>query len=193
MKLRNRIIWTFGHGLHTTRRFSGRYEVILWYSKGNEYLFNLDAVRVAQKYPGKRRYKGPRKGEFSGNPLGKNPSDVWEIPNVKALHVEKTAHPCQFPVALAKRLIDALTTRRGIVLDPFAGSGTAGVAAILSGRQFIGAEINKRYVRIAQKRLIQALNGSVKYRPGHLPIRTPQAGEAVSRRPAHFKMHGQIE
>jgi adenine-specific DNA-methyltransferase len=134
-------------------------------------------------------YKGPRKGEFSGNPLGKNPSDVWEIPNVKALHVEKTAHPCQFPVALAKRLIDAVTPRQGIVLDPFAGSASAGVAAILSGRRFIGAEINKRYVNIARRRMTEALNGSVRYRPEYLPVRLPQAGEAVSKRPPHFKIH----
>jgi adenine-specific DNA-methyltransferase len=90
--LRNRIIWTFGHGTHAKRRFSGRYETVLWYTKGENYHFNLDAVRVRQKYPGKRHYKGPHRGEWSGNPLGKNPSDVWEIPNVKANHVEKTDH-----------------------------------------------------------------------------------------------------
>jgi adenine-specific DNA-methyltransferase len=186
LKLRNRIIWTFGHGLHLTRRFSGRHEVVLWYSKGDEYLFNLDSVRVAQKYPGKRRYKGPRKGEYSGNPEGKNPSDVWAIPNVKACHVEKTDHPCQFPVALAKRLIDALTPPGGTVLDPFAGSATTGVAAILSGRKFIGAEIYEPYVNLARERLRAALDGSIRYRPEFLDIREPQAGEAVSRRPAHF-------
>ncbi len=80
--LRNRIIWTFGHGLNSTQRFSGRHETILWFTKGNEYEFNLDNVRIPQKYPGKRAYKGPNKGKFSGNPLGKNPSDVWDIPNV---------------------------------------------------------------------------------------------------------------
>jgi hypothetical protein len=98
--LRNRIIWTFAHGVHASRRFSGRHETVLWFTKGNDYAFNLDAVRVPQKYPGKRHYKGPKKGQLSGNPLGKNPSDVWEIPNVKANHIEKTDHPCQFPVAL---------------------------------------------------------------------------------------------
>lgn len=94
--LRNRIIWTFGHGLNSTNRFSGRHETILWFSKGTPKQFNLDEVRIPQKYPGKRAYKGPHKGELSGHPLGKNPSDVWEIssdvwdiPNVKAMHVEK--------------------------------------------------------------------------------------------------------
>src|SRR6266404_2885209 len=107
--LRNRIIWTFGHGYHCSRRFSGRHEVILWFTKGEKFYFNLDRVRVPQKYPGKRGYKGAKKGIFTCNPLGKNPSDVWEIPNVKANHVEKTNHPCQFPIGLVIRIIRALS------------------------------------------------------------------------------------
>ncbi len=81
LKMRNRIVWYFGHGLHASKRFSGRYEVILWFTKSDDYTFNLDAVRVPSKYPNKRHFKGPKKGELSGNPLGKNPSDVWNIPN----------------------------------------------------------------------------------------------------------------
>lgn len=185
-RLRNRIIWTFGHGLHLEKRFSGRYEVVLWYSKGDKYNFNLDPVRVPQKYPGKRRYKGERKGEFSGNPLGKNPSDVWDIPNVKACHVEKTLHPCQFPIALAKRLIDSLSPECGLVFDPFAGSGTTGAAAVLSGRRFLGAELHPPYAAIARKRIQDALKDELRYRPEDKPVREPQQGEAVSRRPAHF-------
>ena len=116
LQLRNRIIWQFGHGLHTQKRFSGRYEVVLWYTKTdstkNGYTFNLDAVRVAAKYPGKRHFKGPAQGQLSGNPLGKNPEDVWNIPNVKSNHVEKTGHPCQFPVGFIERFVLALTNPR---------------------------------------------------------------------------------
>ena len=130
LKLRNRIIWRFNHGLHCSKRFSGRYEVILWFTKSDEYIFNLDSVRVPSKYPGKRHFKGPKKGQLSGNPLGKNPSDiwdivkqdweneVWDIPNVKANHPEKTEHPCQFPVELVQRCVLALTQPEGVVLDP---------------------------------------------------------------------------
>ena len=134
LDLRNRIVWTFGHGLNSSKRFSGRHEVVLWYTKGTEYEFDLDSVRVPQKYPGKRYYKGDKKGELSGNPLGKNPSDVWDIPNVKANHIEKTEHPCQFPVAVPQRLIKSLTPQNGVVFDPFVGSGTSGVAAIIENR-----------------------------------------------------------
>ena len=139
--LRNRIVWTFGHGVHAKRRFSGRHETVLWFTKGHNYKFNLDAVRVPQRYPGKRHYKGPNKGQWSGNPLGKNPSDVWEIPNVKANDIEKTKHPCQFPVALVQRLIRALVPPTGLVVDPFMGSGSSAVAAAIEGRSFAGCDV----------------------------------------------------
>lgn len=188
LKLRNRIIWSFGHGTHSHHRFSGRHETILWYTKGDDYYFDLDAVRVAQKYPGKRHYKGPKKGKFSGNPLGKNPTDVWDnIPNVKANHIEKTEHPCQFPVALVVRLIRSLCPKRGVVLDPFAGSGTTGVAALLEKRKFIGAEFSDKYHRIAVNRLRHVGNGSAKYRPLEKPVLAPTSAMSVARKPDHFK------
>ncbi|MFN0123901.1 MAG: DNA methyltransferase [Blastocatellia bacterium] len=79
LKLRNRMIWHYEHGQHARYRFSGRYETLLWFTKGDDYLFNLDAVRVPAKYPEKKHFRGPRHGELSGNPLGKNPGDVWEL------------------------------------------------------------------------------------------------------------------
>jgi adenine-specific DNA-methyltransferase len=77
LKLRNRIIWHFEHGLHCSKRLSGRYETILWFTKGDDYVFNLDSIRVPSKYPGKKYFKGPKAGQLSCNPLGKNPGDVW--------------------------------------------------------------------------------------------------------------------
>lgn len=150
---RNRIVWTFGHGLHCSKRFSGRHETVLWFSRGDAKVFDLDSVRVPQKYPGKRHYKGPKKGELSGNPLGKNPGDVWEISNVKNNHPEKTAHPCQFPEQLAERLIKAICPSVGVVLDPFMGSGTTGVACVKTGRNFIGIEMDAGYFQIAKDRI----------------------------------------
>ena len=183
--LRNRIIWTFGHGLNSLNRFSGRHETIMWFTKGKQTVFNLDDVRVPQKYPGKRSYKGPNKGQLSGNPLGKNPSDVWDIPNVKAKHVEKTDHPCQFPVAIPQRLIKALTTPNGLVLDPFTGSGSTGVAAIIEGRRFVGAEIQKEYYDIAIDRLKDAASGNAKIREDK-PVAEPNENSAVAKLPEEF-------
>lgn len=184
--LRNRIIWTFGHGLNSTQRFSGRHETILWFTKGENYKFNLDSIRIPQKYPGKRYYKGEHKGELSGNPLGKNPSDVWDIPNVKANHVEKTAHPCQFPVAIPLRLIRALTDVDGTVLDPFMGSGTSAVAALLANRKFIGAEIKEEYYAITCERIYSTLEGKVNVRED-IPVMKPNKNTAVAKLPNSFK------
>jgi adenine-specific DNA-methyltransferase len=184
--LRNRIVWTFAHGVHAKRRFSGRHETVLWFTKSKDYTFNLDAVRVPQKYPGKRHYKGPNKGEFSGNPLGKNPSDVWEIPNVKANHIEKTKHPCQFPVALVQRLIRALTPERGVIVDPFLGSGTSALAAAIEGRRFAGSELKQSYLAIAERRLAEFRQDIENYRPLERPILVPKGHEAVAKRPPHF-------
>lgn len=185
--LRNRIIWTFGHGLNSTNRFSGRHETIMWFTKGDQSIFNLDDVRVPQKYPGKRSYKGPNKGKFSCNLLGKNPSDVWDIPNVKAMHVEKTEHPCQFPVAIPQRLIKALTLSDGLVLDPFMGSGTTGVAALVEGRSFVGAEIQTNYYDIAVNRLKDAIEGKAKIREDK-PVAEPNKNAAVAKLPEEFAL-----
>lgn len=171
--LRNRIIWHFEHGLHCTKRLSGRYETILWFTKGDDYTFILDAIRVPSKYPNKRYFKGPRIGELSGNPLGKNPGDVWIIPNVKANHVEKTAHPCQFPVELVERLVLSLTDMRDIVFDPYMGVGSAVIAALKHGRSGYGCDIQPQYVEIAQQRVQQLRDGTLKTRPIGKPIYDP--------------------
>lgn len=134
LKLRNRIIWHFGHGLHSTRRLSGRYETINWWTRGEDYTWNLDPIRVPAKYPGKRYYKGPNVGKLSGNPKGKNPSDVWEFPNVKSNHPEKTIHPCQFPVELVERLVLSMTDEGDAVFDPYMGVGSSVIAALMHGR-----------------------------------------------------------
>ncbi|MEA3400310.1 MAG: site-specific DNA-methyltransferase, partial [Armatimonadota bacterium] len=173
LKLRNRIVWHFGHGLHCANRFSGRYEVILWFTKTDDYTFHLDPVRVPQKYPGKKHYKGPKAGQLSGNPKGKNPSDVWNMPNVKANHPEKTIHPCQFPVALVERLVLALTDPGDLVVDPYIGVGTSAAAAVLNDRRAAGADTMEDYLDIARRRVEQAAKGTLKYRPLNKPIYDP--------------------
>lgn len=170
LQMRNRIVWRFGHGLHCSRRLSGRYETIMWFTKSGRYTFNLDPIRVPSKYPGKRYFRGPRKGELSCNPLGKNPSDVWDIPNVKHNHVEKTGHPAQFPVELVERLVLSLTNAGDTVVDPYMGSGSTAVAALLHGRNSRGAEKEGRYVAIAARRLESLRAGTLKTRPMNTPI-----------------------
>ncbi|MBV9688934.1 MAG: site-specific DNA-methyltransferase [Ktedonobacteraceae bacterium] len=200
LKLRNRIIWYFEHGLHASKRFSGRYETLLWFTKSDDYTFNLDPVRVPAKYPGKRHFKGPQKGQLSGNPLGKNPSDVWkflceewetclwEIPNVKANHVEKTIHPCQFPVELVERCILALTHEYDRVLDPYCGVGSTLVAALMHQRRAIGIEKQEQYIEISQQRIRQLSHGQLRTRPMGQPVHKPSEREKVAQVPLEWKI-----
>jgi adenine-specific DNA-methyltransferase len=171
--LRNRIVWTFGHGLHCQKRFSGRHETILWFTKSEDYTFNLDPVRVPSKYPNKKAFKGPRKGKISSNPLGKNPSDVWEIPNVKWNHVEKTDHPCQFPVGLIERLVLALTNAGESVLDPYIGVGSTAIAALKHDRNAYGCDSDNGYIVIAWERIHQFRAGTLRTRPMNKPVYEP--------------------
>jgi adenine-specific DNA-methyltransferase len=198
LKLRNRIIWHFGHGLHASKRFSGRYETILWFTKSDDYIFNLDSVRIPSKYPGKRHYKGPQKGKPSGNPLGKNPSDIWEtisqeweeafweIPNVKANHPEKTEHPCQFPIELVERCVLALTGENDIVLDPFCGVGSALVAGLIHDRNVIGCDKDETYISLARQRIQEYFQGTLKTRPIGKQIYVPTGRENVSKVPTEW-------
>lgn len=173
LKLRNRIVWTFGHGLHCQKRFSGRHETILWFTKSDDYIFNLDPIRIPSKYPDKKHFKGPKKGELSSNPLGKNPSDVWDIPNVKSNHVEKTDHPCQFPVGLVERLVLSLTNEGENVLDPYMGVGSSAIAALKNDRNAFGCDLMEEYVNIANERIRDLIAGNLRTRPMNKPIYDP--------------------
>ena len=173
LKLRNRIVWHFGHGLHCTKRLSGRYETINWWTKGDDYTWNLDDIRVPSKYPNKRHFKGPNAGKLSGNPKGKNPSDVWAFPNVKNNHPEKTIHPCQFPVELVERLVLSMTDAGDAVLDPYMGVGSALIAALMHKRAAYGCDIMPTYVDIARQRVEQLRAGTLRTRPMGKPIYDP--------------------
>jgi DNA modification methylase len=199
LQLRNRIVWHFAHGLHASKRLSGRYEMLLWFTKNENYIFNLDAIRVSAKYPGKLHYKGDKKGLPSGNPLGKNPSDYWnfiynewesgiiDIPNVKANHPEKTIHPCQFPVELIERFVLALTNETDWILDPFGGVGSSVIAAIKHQRRGMSIEKDRNYISVARQRVIDFQNGILNLRPLGKQIYVPTGNEKISQIPLEWK------
>lgn len=198
LKLRNRVVWHFEHGLHASKRLSGRYEVLLWFTKSDDYVFNLDPIRVPSKYPGKRYYKGKKKGLPSGNPLGKNPSDFWtflqneqeagiiDIPNVKSNHPEKTEHPCQFPVELIERCVLAFTNEHDWVLDPFGGVGSTVLAALKHNRRGMTIDSQARYCKIAADRINEFQRGNLKLRPLGKPIHQPSGNESVTKKPVEW-------
>lgn len=153
MKPRNRIIWARQHGLHAQNKFSCRHETILWFTKSDNYKFNLDNVRVPQKYQNKKAYRGVNKGNFSCNPQGKNPGDIWLFRNVKHNHEEQTIHPAQFPEDLIARIVLSTTNDEDIVLDPYIGVGTVAVVARDYNRHFLGAELEKKYYDVSLRRI----------------------------------------
>ncbi|MGH9920152.1 MAG: DNA-methyltransferase [Nitrososphaerales archaeon] len=173
LHLRNRIVWHFEHGLHCSNRLSGRYETILWFTKADDYVFHLDPIRVPSKYPGKKYFKGPNAGRLSCNPLGKNPGDVWIFPNVKNNHVEKTVHPCQFPIELVERLVLALSEPGDGVFDPYMGVGSTVIAALMHDRVGYGCDVVQEYVDVAWERIHQLRAGRLRTRPMNKPVYDP--------------------
>ena len=181
-KLRNRIIWHFEHGLHSIKKFSGRYETIMWFTKSDNYYFDFDDIRVPQKYPGKVGYRGKNKGKYTGNIKGKNPSDVWIFPNVKSTHKEKTIHPCQFPIELAERLVLSMSKKNDLIVDPYAGVGTTLIAALKNKRNAAGSEILKKYVNIAKKRINLLKKNKLPYRKINTPIQMVKGNSKLYKR-----------
>lgn len=150
---RNRIVWARTHGLHARKKFSARHETILWFTKTDDYTFDLDAVRVPQKYQNKKAWRGDNKGELTCHPDGKNPGDIWFFRNVKHNHEEQTEHPAQFPEDLVARVVLAASRPGDVVLDPYMGAGTVAVVARDTGRRYLGAELDSEYHRLAMRRL----------------------------------------
>lgn len=148
------IVWHYSAGVAGRKFFSPRNEKFIWYVKNAKtYTFNLDDVRDPNvKYPNQKK-----NGKIKVNSLGKNPSDVWEIPKVTSgknrASKERTPHPAQFPEAVIQRIIKASSNPCDIVLDPFLGSGTTAVVAAKLGRKTIGFEINREYCELAIERL----------------------------------------
>lgn len=148
------IVWNYGAGVAGRQFFSPRNEKILWYVKSKDnYTFNLDDVRDKNvKYPNQKK-----NGKLKCNPLGKNPTDVWQIAKVTSganrSSKERTPHPAQFPLAMIDRIIKAGSNEGDLILDPFIGSGTTAIVAMNNNRKFIGFEISEDYCKLAADRI----------------------------------------
>ncbi|PZR81434.1 MAG: hypothetical protein DI537_38230 [Stutzerimonas stutzeri] len=164
LRFQSRVIWQIPHGLTPKRRLAERHETALIFSKGEPRVFNPTPGRQPQKQPGKRAFKGPRKGEISSNYLGAHPTNVWAIGNVGHNHPEKTGHPAQFPLELARRAMQIYSMPGDLVIDPFSGSGTTHVAAIQTGRSFSGCDLF--YEDIRKERLRSTFPDLVSHLPG---------------------------
>lgn len=148
------LIWNYGAGVTCKKILSPRNEKILWYVKNKEdYTFNLDPIRDPNvKYPNSKRH-----GKSRVNPLGKNPSDVWQIAKVTSgknrSSKERTGHPAQFPNELIEKFVKGFSNPGDIILDPFIGSGTTAEMALMNNRKCVGIEIREDYCEIAVDRI----------------------------------------
>lgn len=150
------VVWNYSAGVACRKRFSPRNEKLLWFVKDpKSYVFNLDDVRDPDvKYPNQKK-----NGKLRCNPLGKNPSDVWQISKVtsgkKRSSPERTPHPAQFPVALVERMLKSSSNAGDLVLDPFMGSGSTAECALKNDRYVIGFELKSEYIGYAESRINQ--------------------------------------
>ena len=148
------VIWHYGAGVASKKSLSPRNEKFLWYVKNqNSYTFNLDDIRDPNvKYPNQKK-----NGKLKCNPLGKNPTDVWQFPKVtsgsKRSSKERTPHPAQFPQAVIERIIKGNSNKNDLILDPFIGSGTTAVIAMENDRKVIGFELKEEYCEITANRI----------------------------------------
>ena len=148
MNFVNWISWHYTQGVGKTKGFSPRHDDILMFSKSDRFTFNLDNIRIPQKFY--RRINNMR---------GANPGDVWEVSHIHYCQKNRQPHPTQKPEALIERMVLASSNENDIVLDPFSGSGTTLRVCQQLNRNAIGIELNSEYVKQIKERLEEKFEG----------------------------------
>ena len=142
------IVWHYTQGMGKTKGFSPRHDDILMFTRSEDFKFNLDSVRVPQKYFRERN-----------NMRGANPGDVWEFSHVHYCNGNRQDHPTQKPEGLIERMVLASSDEGDLVVDPFSGSGTTLRVCQQLRRRAIGIEINPDYVARTKDRLGMEFSG----------------------------------
>ena len=172
------IIWHYTQGIGKTIGFSPRHDDILLFTKSKNFTFNLDSVRVPQKYYRARN-----------NMRGANPGDVWEFSHVHYCNTNRQGHPTQKPEGLIERMVLASSNEGDLVLDPFVGSGTTLRVCQQLNRPAVGFEINPEYVSMTKERLLSPFNGFDSIDPRMLRI--PNDLRRPDIRKEYLKNHAQ--
>ncbi len=142
------IVWHYTQGLGKTKGFSPRHDDILVFNKGKEFVFNLDDIRVPQKFYRERN-----------NMRGANPGDVWQFSHVHYSNPNRQNHPTQKPEGVIERIVLASSNENDLILDPFSGSGTTLRVCQQLNRKVIGFELNPEYVEMTKQRLSEPFTG----------------------------------
>ena len=155
-QFRNEIAWCYTGPSNSKRWFPRKHDVLLAYTKTDDWTFNWKAVRVPYKKLKTGRTSGIFKQDANLDPAGKVPEDWWsDCSPVGRLKDERTGYPTQKPLALYQRIIRAASNRGGIVFDPFAGCATTPVAAEIEGRRWVACDLWTGTVDLVRKRLEQ--------------------------------------
>ena len=174
LDFQNWIVWHYTQGLGKKKGFSSRHDDILVFSKGNSPKFNLDDIRIPQKFYRK-----------INNMRGANPGNVWEFSHVHYCNENRQDHPTQKPEGLIERIVLASSDENDLVLDPFSGSGTTLRVCQQLNRNGIGIEIHQEYVDLTHDRLSKEFNGfdSIDPRMERVPfdLRDPEIREEYLR------------
>ena len=155
------IVWHYTQGIGKTKGFSPRHDDILMFTKTEDFIFNLDDVRVPQKYYRERN-----------NMRGANPGDVWEFSHVHYCNRHRQSHPTQKPEGLIERIVLASSNEKSLILDPFLGSGTTLRVCQQLHRSGMGIELNPNYVKMSKRRLQKKFKGfdSIDLRMQRIPL-----------------------
>jgi site-specific DNA-methyltransferase (adenine-specific) len=168
----------------STRRYSSVHDTIGFFAKSKDYYFDLDSVRIPYDEETK---KARSRSIFVGKKwleVGYNPKDLWSVSRLHRIHAEREDHPTQKPLEIIERMIKASCPEKGIVLDPFGGTGTTAVACLLNKRHYITYELNPEYYEIISKRIKRHSNFFLQ--PPTLAKANDKARKETSKQPSLF-------
>lgn len=148
MEFNSWITWYYTQGIGKTKGFSPRHDDILMFNKSKKFIFNIDDIRIPQKYYRERN-----------NMRGANPGNVWEFSHIHYCQKNRKPHPTQKPEGIIERMVLASSNKGDVVLDPFAGSGTTLRVCQQLGRSCIGFELNPEYIETINERLNSEFDG----------------------------------
>lgn len=175
INFQSEIVWTYKRWSNSKKGLLNAHQIIYFYSKTSSFKFNkvfeayslttnIDQIfqKRVRDENGKTTYKRLENGnsELIEEKMGVPLSDVWDIPYLNPKANERVGYPTQKPIILLEKIIELTTDKDGVVLDPFCGSGTTLIAALLLGRKYIGIDISPDAIELTKKRLLNPIKSN---------------------------------
>jgi len=188
----NEIVWCYRQGGRSNRFFGRKHDTILWYSKGDKWVFNPDADSVRIKYHGTGGYQTSGKGvthrrsgkTYRPDARGKVAEDWWDIPALPPMSKQRLGYPTQKPEALIERIIEAGSNEGDTILDPFCGCGTTIAVAQKLNRLWVGIDNTHLAVALMKYRLKDTFGENASYKVIGEPVSLSDA-EGLAEKDMH--------